>query len=59
MQINQKFRVNGHFSCSKDLSENTVEEFFTKLEEIMNEYQVYEVGANLNPYDIGVSIKKK
>ncbi len=48
----------GHIYCSKDIDEKEEETFWMELENLMNEYEVYNVEARLNPFSEGVKIKR-
>lgn len=59
MQVKEVFKASGRISCNDDLSDRRLEEFFTKIEDVMNEYKVYRIrDILLNPFEKGVKIKK-
>lgn len=51
MELKQKYKVIAHFHCSNKTPDRKADEFNDKLEDLMNEYEVIQVDAVLDPFD--------
>lgn len=56
MQLKHKYKISPHFHCSDSVSDKKADEFVDKLEELMNEYEVFQVDATLDPYDKSIKL---
>lgn len=58
MQLNKIFKASGQIRCHDDMSDKKLEEFFIKIEDVMNEYKVYRIrDVMLNPFSEGLRVK--
>lgn len=56
MELKQKYRVAHSWTGVEDLTDEQVEAFSHKLEDLLNEYKIFKIDAVLNPYNKGVKL---
>lgn len=57
MDLKQKFTSHFTLVSGKEMSEEDEDKFAMRLEELLNEYQVFRIEATLNPFSKEIYIK--